>query len=466
MKVGDEELERLSSKELIAIIRRLEARIEVLESEARERMRSKAAFSKGTRKANPKRPGRKPGQGRFANRPEPEAQPQDTVEDIDVPLAADEQLCPDCGVPLDITREQATVEDTPPQPVRVIRRFTVEVGRCPQCGRSVRGRHPDLGPRQNGANAHQLGPNVKAQALALHYHSGLPLRKVPQVIAQSTGIRLTQGALTQLACSLSDEGSPLHVRYAELREHVATSPVVNTDDTGWRINATLAFLMGFFTTDTAYYQIRYRHRHQEVLEVLRPGVKRKIGTDRGPSYEACAFDGEEIQKCLSHLMKNLSEVGKKKTGRAKAFTSRLKALLREGIDLWHKYKRQELSLLAYRRRGRKLQREINHHLRDRVLTDEDNQRMLNGIGQQEDRGRVTLFLRHPEIEPTNNRAERGLRPAVIARKISHCSKNERGARTYAVMKTLFVTLSLRTKSVVTAFSRLMRGDPLPAACER
>lgn len=38
MKVSDEELERLSSKELIAIIRRLEARIVVLECEARERM--------------------------------------------------------------------------------------------------------------------------------------------------------------------------------------------------------------------------------------------------------------------------------------------------------------------------------------------------------------------------------------------------------------------------------------------
>jgi len=156
-------------------------------------MRSKAAFSKGTRKANPRRPGRKPGPGRFANRPEPEPRPQDAVEDIDVPLAAGEQLCPGCGVPLDITREQATVEDTPPQPVRVIRRFTVEVGRCPRCGRSLRGRHPELGPRQSGANAHQVGTNVKAQALALHYHSGLPLRKVPQVIAQGTGIRLTQG---------------------------------------------------------------------------------------------------------------------------------------------------------------------------------------------------------------------------------------------------------------------------------
>ena len=33
--------------------------------------------------------------------------------------------------------------------------------------------------------------------------------------------------------------------YDDLKRRVATSPVVNTDDTGWRINATLAFVMGF-----------------------------------------------------------------------------------------------------------------------------------------------------------------------------------------------------------------------------
>ena len=73
MKMSDEELQRLSTKELILAIRRLEAKIDVLEAEARERMKAKAAFSKGARKANPKKPGRMAGVGRFTNRPEPAA---------------------------------------------------------------------------------------------------------------------------------------------------------------------------------------------------------------------------------------------------------------------------------------------------------------------------------------------------------------------------------------------------------
>ena len=70
-------------------------------------------------------------------------------------------------------------------------------------------------------------------------------------------------------------------------------------------------------------------------------------------------------------------------------------------------------------------------LRPRRLRDADNQRLLDGIGLQHDRQRVLNFLYNPEVEPTNNRAERVSRPAVIARKVSHCSKNERGAEAFA-----------------------------------
>lgn len=473
MKIGtDEELGRLPSKELIAIIRRLEARlaeqdkrIAALEAELREAKQAKAPFSKGRRKSSPKRPGRMAGKGVFKRREEPQALDSDHVVEMNVPLAEDQRICPKCAVTLSISQEIASTEDIPARPTRIIKRFTVEVGRCPRCGGVYRGTHHELGRDQNGANAHQVGPHVKAQALAMHYWSGLPLCKAPGVIAQMTGIQISQSALSQSACGLSQEGGLLHSIYTELREQVRRSPVVNTDDTGWRINATLAFMMGFFTADISYYQIRYRHRGQEVLEVIDPKGKTKLGTDRGKSYEAHEFDEMEMQKCLSHLLKNLSQVEATKSGRAKHFASELKRQLREGLELWRSYKEDKISRESYRERGRVLEAKINEHLRDRILSDADNQRLLNGIGMQADRGRLTLFLHHPEIEPTNNRAERGLRPAVIARKVSHCSKNERGAQAYSVMKSIFVTLSLRTKSVTQAFASLLKGQSLQQAIQ-
>jgi len=68
--------------------------------------------------------------------------------------------------------------------------------------------------------------------------------------------------------------------------------------------------------------------------------------------------------------------------------------------------------------------ELTNLLRDRALRDPDNQRLLNGAGAQQDRGNLLRFLSQDGVEPTNNRAERDLRPAVIARKVHTLRKTE------------------------------------------
>jgi transposase len=466
MELDWKALESAERSELIEIIKQqagfikeLSARVAALEEEVRKAQRQASPFSKGRGKPNPKKPGRRAGQGSFVNRRQPEGGPSDQVEQIEVPLA--QKQCPQCQVPLEVQTETATVEDVPPKPVRHITIYRVEVGRCPICGRKIRGRHPDLPEDQQGATAHRLGCGVMGQALALHYHGGLPQRKVPQVIAMTTGIALTQSAITQRAGALCARQGPVGKAYQSLREEIASSETVNTDDTGWRTGGQPSFLMGFFTKLTAVYQVRDQHRHEEVLEVLGLDFKGKLGTDRGKTYDATVFENIEQQKCLSHLLKNASVVQASKTGRARCFTRDLQKTLRAGLELWQEYTKGKLSRKEYDHRGEELEQKLTYQLRDRVLSDADNQRLLNGIGWQHDRGRIFLFLRHPEIEPTNNRAERGLRPAVIARKVSQCSKNKQGARIFEAMKSVATTLCFRGQCAAAGLADLIQGRPMP-----
>src|SRR5438270_6558146 len=98
---------------------------------------------------------------------------------------------------------------------------------------------------------------------------------------------------------------------------------------------------------------------------------------------------------------------------------------------------------------------LTRHLRIRMLRDPDNQRLLDGIGLQHDRGHVMRFLKTEGVEPTNNRAERILRPAVIARKASHCSKNQPGATAFAAFTSIAQTaLKNGAASVASAFRSL------------
>lgn len=424
----------LSREELIAVIREQQRVIEQLREEIerlkRSGHRSAAPFSKGKGQSNPQRPGRKPGQGYFRFRTAPEQAPQEVI------TAAVAPQCPDCGGKLErIGEEWATTTDVVVHPQPRITGFRVPVCRCRQCGKRVRGTAPGLAPDQAGATAHRLGPGVKAAAHVLHYAVGVPVRKVPQVLKELTGISVTQSALTQDA--LRQANGKIATHYQQLRTGMASAPVVHTDDTGWRVAGQTAFLMGFDSDQATVYQIRPRHRHEEVLEVVPADYAGVLLNDRGKSYDARELNGVRQQKCLAHLLRNVSEVVEQKRGMARQFGLSLKALLREGLALWKA--RPALSPDQYQARVQKLEETLTQHLRNRVLRDDDNQRLLNGIGTQHDRGHVLRFLSHEGVEPTNNRAERILRPAVIARKVSHCSKNQRGAEAFAAFVSVLQT---------------------------
>ena len=126
--------------------------------------------------------------------------------------------------------------------------------------------------------------------------------------------------------------------------------------------------------------------------------------DRGPSYDAREMEDVAQQKCLSHLIRNAKAVEESKTGRARQFSKTLKELLQQALALLAK--KSELKAADYRTQVDELKGELTLHLRDRVLSDEDNQRLLNGVGAQHDRARVLSFLTEEGVEPTNNRAER------------------------------------------------------------
>jgi transposase len=259
---------------------------------------------------------------------------------------------------------------------------------------------------------------VKAIAHLLHYGHGVPVRKVPAIISELTGVQLTQGAITQDAMKQSGQNVGAH--YEQLRGWVREQPAVHTDDTGWRVGGDTAFLMAFVNPRLSVYQIRRRHRNEEVRELIPANFAGVMICDRGKSYDAEELNEIEQQKCLAHLIRNAVEVAEAKTGSARQFSQKRKELLKQALTLPEK--RTELEPELYQQQVTELDQKITHHLRNRIFRDDDNQRLLNGVGTQHDRGHILRFLYQPGIEPTNNRAERDLRPAVISRKVRSARK--------------------------------------------
>jgi hypothetical protein len=258
-------------------------------------------------------------------------------------------------------------------------------------------------------------------AHALHYGHGVPVRRLPAILLETTGVTMTQGALTRDA--LKQASGVVGNAYQEARAGIRQAPVTYTDDTSWAVGGEPAQLMVFDTDQATVYQIRPQHRNQEVRELVPGDYLGTLVTDRGPSYEAKALAEVDQQKCLSHLMRNVKEVVETKSGGAREFGEDVLNTLKQANQLWRDHRAGKVDGEAYRQQGQEIEDLLTYQLRHRQLTDPDNQRLLDGIGWQHDRGRVLRFLHNPAIEPTNNRAERALRPAVIARKVSTVFQN-------------------------------------------
>jgi transposase len=426
---------------------------------ARDSKRQAAPFSKGRRKAQPRRPGRKPGHGRFTFRTLPTPD-QWTAPPIEVRLP--DPACSACGEPLQEHRvELAAITDLPPQPRPIVQPYRVWVYRCPGCETTVRAPHPDLAPDQFGATAHRMGPRVMAAAHATHYGLGVPVRKVPAVLRLYAGVQLTQSAITQDASRRA--AGPIGSQYQALRDGIPKADVVYTDDTGWRVGGERAHLMIFETDTATVFQVRARHRNEEVREVIGDDYPGVLVTDRGKSYDAKELEGVKQQKCIPHALRSIDQVLEIKRGRARHFGARLKALLKEGLQLWHDYHDQHGRLAGFDVRVRQHRAAVTRHLKPRRLRDADNQRLLDQFGGHHARGNLLRFLEDPRVEPTNNRSERGFRFAVIQRKVSQCSKTAGGAKAFAAFASVIKTAMRQDQDVVEWLSGLFRGIA-PQSC--
>jgi transposase len=445
----------------------LERRVEELEALSRQLKtdldkalkycRREGSVGGSGRKKARKKPGRRAGRGRFAHREAP--RPEDlSGPPVDVPLPF---RCERCGGTLRETGTE-TVYNTelPERPRPIVTAFVMHTARCEACGACLRSHHPLVAEDQTGATAHRLGPRAYAAAHALHYDVGVAERKVPRVLELLSGIHVTQGALTRDALWRAE--GPLARVYETLKAQVRTRPAVYTDDTGWKVGGVRAFVMGFDTPEETLYQVRDRHTNEEVREIVPETYQGTLISDCARSYDARLLGQVKKQKCLCHLLRLLNEALARQRGRARSFGKTLKGLLKQAIRLHGKLRRHRVGLEQFRTEADELDRKVALHLRPRPIGNKDNERLLREVGDYYRAGHLLRFLKDPTIEPTNNRAERALRPLVQVRNISQGSKSQRGAYATSVFKTLIQTLRKHTQDVIEGLVCVFAGQGIEA----
>jgi transposase len=427
--------------ELRAEVERVKAE---LEQSRRAGKRQAAPFSKGAPKANPKRPGRKPGHPP-SHRPAPP--PEQVDRTVDVPLPAE---CPECHAPL--AEDPVTVHDQYqidlPEPKPVITRFRIPVTRCPACFRRVQGRHPEQISDALGAAAVQYGPRLLGFAADLKHRIGASYRKCSSVFLTLTGLVVASAALVRSGHRLRRLAQPSYDRLVEAARH---SVVQHVDETGWKIGGRSAWLWVFADAHATLYRIRQSRGHEVVVEVLGDDYQGVLVSDCFLAYDPLNF---AKSKCSAHLLKRCSEIEQSKSRGAVRFSRRVAALLRRAMAL--KRRRGTISDRGYAILRGKVHAELDRLLAGTYI-DPDNARLAKLLRKHRDS--VLRFLDHDLVDATNNLAEREVRPAVIARKLSAGNRTEAGAETHAVLASVFRTYRRQGRDILQATVDLLRHGP-------
>jgi transposase len=392
-----------------------------------------------------KRPGRKPGHlGEWRRAPAAAT----TDEHIEVALVA----CPECGeaLPLEGHRaiEQTIIEIPEIQP-RVIRLCTYR-SECGHCQRSVSSSHPLQVSSATGAAGTHLGPRALGLAAALNKDLKLSMRKSCRVLQEMFGIELSPGGLAQ---ALERVANALQGTYDESLENLRRSQVIHTDETGWWVGGPGYTLWVFTNQETTYYRVVEHRNRATAKAILSDDFQGVLVSDCLSIYDG--LDGVQ-QKCYAHHLKALSKALKTESGQGSSYLLELRSLLHTALLL----KRLALDL----------QPAQQQHSRDFLETrfaqllarprppdtpqGRQEEKIRQRLAKQQDH--LLTFLDFPEVDATNNLAERQLRPAVISRKLSCGNKTEKGATTWSVLASLAATCQQRGDSFIEQVTHAMR----------
>ena len=321
-----------------------------------------------------------------------------------------------------VAPEERVLRDIPSPRFRTVH-WTVGRGFCPHCRKAVAGEVPGVLPRFAATN----------RALAQNMSDRYLHRMTVGTIARRTGMNAS--TLLKEDALVADILRPCMPR---LRRECLGADVKHADETDWPCNgAHKQYAYGFFAKDVALYRFRKTRAGSVPAAVFGDREPRGVlVTDRYTGYDK-PWRGDR-QYCFAHILRKLLQLLRKEPDNPeyKAFVPQMAELLVAAMTL----RAKRLPPEAFAREAESTRSKIAE-LAGRSARDPELQKVQNIFREHPDR--VYHWARGPDIPAENNRAERGVRGLVIARKTSFGGQSEEALRVREVNQSVMETLALR-----------------------
>ena len=401
---------RLEIELLKAKIRELEARLAQYEnahtppSLRRGRNRKKDKSDKG-------KPGQKIGHKGVTR---PYAAPDSQVE-----VTADR--CPECGSELGapFRIDSKIIEEIPePQPV-IITEYKIAHYRCPFCRKEVVAN--DAGCPHEG----KFGNNTIAQATLLKYEDRLPHRKIQDAMKRLFGLKISPATIFDLTRRAAEA---VQSDYDAILNKIRNAPILYVDETGIHVQGEKHWIWTFTTPSETFFVIRKSRGTKVLIEVLTRRFRGIIVCDGWKPY---ARFTNRIPRCSAHLLRESKDLAEK-FEEAIPLHNALKELYEILTKALENDPPPEVRMNLWQ-----LAREALRHWIMKVYLIKKVQKFIGKINNGFEYW--FTFIINLGVEPTNNRAERALRPQVVLRKILGTLRNEKGTSIHERIMTTLAT---------------------------
>jgi len=360
-------------------------------------------------------------------------------------------VCPHCQEATDQSQLGSTSylqEDIVLRPRTIVTNWIHQTAWCSGCRRQV------FKTLEGELPFAPIGPTAKAAALYLRHETKLPYRKLQKLMSDLFGLDFVAASSLGFEKRARRQAQPI---YDDLIQKMRHSDLVHADETYWREDGENVFIWYAGNEEVAVYRIDSHRSAEAAKQLLGERIHGLLVTDAYASYNAIQVDGR--QSCLAHLLRKAKDIAeilaamKAPDGLSVRFCHQLRRLLRIACHITippGKRTREELTKRLLRILDRICGTATLAHPKAETL----RKRLVPGAREYEE---VFAFIRFGG-PPTNNHAERALRPLVIFRKVCLGSRSRTGSENVTIFSSLAETTKLQEGNVIDLFQALFAGS--------
>ena len=364
---------------------------------------------------------------------------------IEAPL-----FCPHChGATLPESGGQTSYvqEDIVMVPRTVVTSYVHDTALCPQCQRQV------IQTLDGELPFAPISPNAKATALYLRHCLKLPYRKINSAMKTLFGLDFVPASTLGFEKRARPNASAIH---SDLIEKMRLSPVIHADETHWREDGNNVWLWYAGNQSLAVFRIDAHRSSEAAIELLGKKIDGLLVTDAYASYNAIECGGGR-QSCLAHLLRKSKEISEELASISHAdsqsvdFCQKLTDLFKDAcqVTIPPTIKARKALTAKFLVRLDRICKNPQAFPKAETL----RKRLLPNAREYK---QVFAFIVH-DGPPTNNHAERSLRPMVIFRKVCLCTRSPSGSDNISIFGSLTQTAALHGSHPLEMFRALFKS---------